>query len=72
MIYLYYKKISVDIKSFYKNEFKQKSFNKRVNILIDSVFLVKKNKHLVLSKKAKKYLEKLKIVQSIYRVKMSG
>jgi len=40
--------------------------------LIDSGFLVKKNKHLVLSKKAKKYLEKLKIVQSIYRVKFSG
>ena len=72
MIYLYYKKISVDINSFYKNEFKQKSFNKRVNILIDSNFLVKKNKHLILSKKGKKYLEKLKIVQSIYRVKFSG
>ena len=72
MIYLYYKKNSVNINSFYKNEFKQKSFNKRINILIDSDFLVKKNKHLILSKKGKKYLEKLKIVQSIYRVKFSG
>ena len=72
MIDLYYKKISLDINSFYKNEFKQKSFNKRVNILIDSDFLVKKKKHLILSKKGKKYLEKLKIVQSIYRVKISG
>ena len=58
------------LNDFYKNEFKQKSFNKRVNILIDSNFLVKKNKNLILSKKGKKYLEKLKIVQSIYRVKL--
>ena len=72
MIYLYYKKISVDINRFYKNEFKQKSFNKRVNILIDSGFLVKKNEHLILSKKGKKYLKIFKIVHSFYKIKYSG
>ena len=72
MIYLYYKKISVDINRFYKNEFKQKSFNKRINILIDSDLLVKKNKHLILSKKGKKYLKIFKIIHSFYKIKYSG
>ena len=69
VIYLYLKKISVDINNFYKTEFKQKSFNKRVKILIDNGYLVKKNKHLMLSERGKKYLKILKIFQSIYRIK---
>ena len=72
MIYLYYKKNNVDVHRFYKNEFKKKSFDKRINILIDAGLLLKKRKHLILSEKGKKYLEKLKIVQSIYKVKFSG
>ena len=72
MIRSYFKKTNISINNFYKKEFKQRSFNKRVKILIDNDFLLKKNKYLVLSKKGKKYLEKLKIVQSIYRVKFSG
>ena len=69
VIYLYLKKISVDINNFYKTEFKQKSFNKRVKILIDNGYLVKKNKHLLLSERGKKHLKILKIFQSIYRIK---
>ena len=69
VIYLYLKKISVDINNFYKTEFKQKSFNKRVKILIDNGYLVKKNKYLMLSERGKKYLKILKIFQSIYRIK---
>ena len=72
MIYLYFKKVSVDINSFYKTEFKQKSFNKRVKILIDNGFLIKKNKYLILSERGQKYLKIFKIVQSIYRIKFSG
>ena len=72
VIYLYLKKISVDINNFYKTEFKQKSFNKRVKILIDNGFLIKKNKYLILSERGQKYLKIFKIVQSIYRIKFSG
>ena len=72
MIYLYYKKNSVNINSFYRNEFKQKSFNKRVKILIDNGFIIKKNKHLILSEIGKKYLKIFKIAQLVYRIKFSG
>ena len=44
MIYLYLGKKSINVNNFYKTEFKEKSFNKRIRILIDNGFLVKKNK----------------------------
>ena len=72
MIYLYSKKISVNINNFYKTEFKQKSFNKRVRILIDNGFLIRKNKKLILSDRGKKYLKIFKIAQSVYKIKFSG
>ena len=72
MIYLYLKKQKISVNNFYKKEFKQRSFNKRVKILIDNDFLLKKNKYLVLSKKGKKYLKIFKIVHSFYKIKYSG
>ena len=72
MIYLYSKKISVNINNFYKTEFKQKSFSKRVRILIDNGFLIRENKKLILSDRGKKYLKIFKIVQSFYKIKFSG
>lgn len=72
MIYLYSKKISVNINNFYKTEFKQKSFSKRVRILIDNGFLIRKNKKLILSDRGKKYLKIFKIAQSVYKIKFSG
>ena len=72
MICLYSKKISVNINNFYKTEFKQKSFNKRVRILIDNGFLIRKNKKLILSDRGEKYLKIFKIAQSVYKIKFSG
>jgi hypothetical protein len=72
IIYLYLKKASIDINNFYKTEFKKKSFDKRVKILIDSGFIIKKNKHLILSENGKKYLKIFKAAQSFYRIKFSG
>ena len=72
MVYLYLKKNSVNVDSFYKTEFKEKSFNKRIKIFTDNGFLVKKNKNFLLSSRGKKYLEIIKIIQSVYRIKSSG
>jgi len=72
MIRSYFKKTNISINNFYKKEFKQRSFNKRVKILIDNDFLLKKNKYLVLSKKGNKYLKIFKIAQSVYKIKFSG
>ena len=72
MIYLYLRKKSTNVNNFYKTEFKEKSFNKRIKILIDNGFLVKKNKDFFLSSRGKKYLRILKTTQSIYRIKSSG
>ena len=72
MVYLYLKKNSVNIDSFYKTEFKEKSFNKRIKILTDNGFLLKKDKNLILSKRTKKYLKIFKILQSFYKIKFSG
>jgi len=72
MIRSYFKKTNISINNFYKKEFKQRSFNKRVKILIDNDFLLKKNKYLVLSKKGKKYLKIFKIFHSFYKIKYSG
>ena len=72
MIYLYFKKVGVNVNNFYETEFKQKSFNKRIDNLINDGLLVKKNKYLELSKRGKKYLKIFKIIHLIYRVKISG
>ena len=49
-----------------------KSFNKRIKILTDNGFLIKKNKNFFLSSRGKKYLEIIKIFHSIYGIKSSG
>ena len=72
MIYLYLKKQSISVNDFYKKEFKEKSFNKRINILIDNNLITQKNKIFSLSSKGKKYLKIIKIVHSIYGIKSSG
>lgn len=72
MIYLYLKKKSISVNDFYKKEFKEKSFNKRINILIDNNLIMQKNKIFSLSSKGKKYLKIIKIIHSIYGIKSSG
>ena len=72
IIYLYLKKQSISINDFYKKEFKEKSFNKRINILIDNKLIMQKNKIFSLSSKGKKYLKIIKIIHSIYGIKSSG
>ena len=72
MIYLYLKKQSISVNDFYKKEFKEKSFNKRINILIDNNLIMQKNKIFSLSSKGKKYLKMIKIIHSIYGIKSSG
>ena len=72
IVYLLLKKNNISVNEFYKKEFKPKSFDKRVKILVDNGFLNKKNKDLVLSKRGKKYLKVFKLVHSIYRMKTSG
>jgi len=72
MIYLHLKKQSISVNNFYKKEFKEKSFNKRIKILTDNGFIIKKNKNFFLSSRGKKYLEIIKIVHSIYGIKSSG
>ena len=72
MVYLYLKKNSVNVDSFYKTEFKEKSFNKRIKILTDNGFLLKKGKDLILSKRGKKYLKMFQIIHLIYKIKSSG
>ena len=72
MIYLYLKKQSISVNDFYKKEFKEKSFNKRINILIDNNLIMQKNKIFSLSSKGKKYLKIIKIIHSIYGIKSSG
>ena len=72
MIYLYLKKQKISVNNFYKKEFKEKSFNKRINILIDNKLIMQKNKIFSLSSKGKKYLKIIKIIHSIYGIKSSG
>lgn len=72
IVYLLLKKNNISVNEFYKKEFKPKSFDKRVKILVDNGFLNKKNKDLVLSKRGKKYLKVFKLAHSIYRMKTSG
>ena len=72
VIYLYLKKHNISVNDFYKKEFKEKSFNKRINILIDNNLIVQKNKIFSLSSKGNKYLKIIKIIHSIYGIKSSG
>jgi len=72
MIYLYLKKNAVNVNNFYKNEFSKKSFDKRIKILIDNGFLIKKNKNFMLTIRGKKYLKMFQIIHSIYKIKSSG
>ena len=72
MLYLYLKKNNISVNNFYKTEFKEKSFNKRIKILTDNGFLIKKNRNFFLSSRGKKYLEIIKIVHSISGIKSSG
>ncbi len=72
MIYLYFKKSAVNINNFYKNEFSKKSFDKRIKILIDNGFLIKKNQNFMLTIRGKKYLKMFQIILSIYKIKSSG
>ena len=72
MINLYLRKKNISVNAFYKNEFKEKSFNKRIKILIDNGFLSKRNKKFFLSSRGKKYLRIFGIAQSFFRIKYSG
>ena len=72
MIYSYLKKKNVNVNNFYRTEFMEKSFNKRVKILVDNGFLTKKRKQFSLSSKGKKYLKIFKTIQSIYKINYSG
>ena len=72
MINLYLRKKSISVNAFYKNEFKEKSFDKRIKILIDNGFLSKRNKKIFLSSRGKKYLRIFGIAQSFFRIKYSG
>ena len=72
MINLYLRKKNISVNAFYKNEFKEKSFDKRIKILIDNGFLSKRKKKIFLSSRGKKYLRIIKIGQSFFRIKYSG
>ena len=72
MINLYLRKKNISVNAFYKNEFKEKSFDKRIKILIDNGFLSKRNKKIFLSSRGKKYLRIFGIAQSFFRIKYSG
>ena len=72
ILYLYLRKKSINVNDFYKNEFKNRSFDKIIKILVDNNVLIKKNKYFFLSIKGKKYLDIFKIMQSIYKIRTSG
>lgn len=72
MIYLFFKKSSVNINNFYKTNFIEKSFNKRIKILTNNKFLVKKKRYFYLSSRGKKFLGITKIIQSIYKIDFNG
>ena len=72
MIYLYLRKKSVYFNNLYKTQFKEKSFDKRIKILLDSNIIFKKKKYFFLSTKGKSFLNKFLKIQSIYKIKSSG
>ena len=67
IIYLYLRKKSISVNSFYEKEFKEKSFDKRIKILIDNGVLMKRNKKFSLSLKGKRYLTIFRIAQAIFK-----
>lgn len=72
MIYLFFKKSSINVNNFYKADFIKKSFYKRIKILVNNAFLLKEKKHFMLTAKGKKYLYILKIFQTIFKIKYNG
>ena len=72
MIYLFLKKSNKNVNNFYRTNFIEKSFNKRIKILVNNGFLIKKKKHFTLTSRGKKYLRIFKILQSIYKIKFNG
>ena len=72
MIYLFFKKSSKNVNNFYRTNFIEKSFNKRIKILVNNGFLIEKKKHFTLTFRGKKYLKIFKILQSIYKIEFNG
>jgi len=72
MIYLFLKKSNKNVNNFYRTNFIEKSFNKRIKILVNNGFLIEKKKHFTLTYRGEKYLRIFKILQSIYKIKFNG
>ena len=72
MIYLFFKKSSKNVNNFYRTNFIEKSFNKRIKILINNGFLIEKKKYFTLTSRGKRYLKIFKILQSIYKIEFNG
>ena len=72
MIYLVFKKSNTNVNYFYKTNFLKRSFYKRIQILVNNAFLIKEKRTFSLTTKGKKYLRILKIIQSIYKIKIHG
>ena len=72
LVLLFLKKKSVNVNDFYKNNFIKKSFNKRIKILVDNNFIIKKKKYYMLTLKGEKYLNFFKIIKSFYKIKFNG
>ena len=71
MVYLYSKE-KANLNKYYKKEFMKKSFKKRIKILINNKFLIKKKNYYILSGKGKRYQAAFKTIQLIYKIKYSG
>ena len=72
MIYLFFKETSTNVNNFYKTNFIEKSFYKRIKILFNNNFLIKEKKYFILTSRGKRYLSIFKILQSIYKIKFNG
>ena len=72
IIHLYLKNKYTNVNNFYKTHFKTGSFDKRIKILINNGFLIKRGSNFYLSLRGKKYLNVFKVVQSTYKIKSSG
>ena len=72
MIYLSFKETNTNVNNFYKTNFIEKSFYKRIKILVNNNFLIKKKKYFIITSRGKRYLSIFKILQSIYKIKFNG
>ena len=72
MIYLSFKETNTNVNNFYKTNFIEKSFYKRIKILFNNNFLIKEKKYFILTSRGKRYLSIFKILQSIYKIKFNG